>query len=490
MKETQYSIPINAEFGNQNNSSNYKHEFQRKYSLKSGIDRPSLHTLSTSPRGSFYEIKQLPSALSSAATCASPFPIQNDSIGSLMRKTVASAALSRNDELEDSENSFFIADLGCIQRQYFQWKTMLPRVEPFYAVKCNPDPTIVKTLASVGANFDCASKAEIQTVLDMGVDPSRIIYANPCKQLSYIKWAATRNVNMVTFDNADELVKIKAAHPHCKVVLRILADDSHSVCKFGVKFGASQEVVPLLLQTARDLDLDLVGVSFHVGSGCGSATAFSDAVALARSVFDVAENYGFNLSILDIGGGFPGRVTDGVTFPEIATVLRPALDTYFPAEMGVRIIAEPGRYFVSSAYTLAVNIVARRVVQHQVIAPASDSFAVPNTDGMLVDENVNPNVTVDEHPTFMYYVNDGMYGSFNCLTFDHAVVTPRVLSKNGVYLYDATPKEEVYGCSIWGPTCDSIDCISKSSFLPQLDIGDWLYFENMGAYTCTAASTL
>jgi ornithine decarboxylase len=94
----------------------------------------------------------------------------------------------------------------------------------------------------------------------MGVDPSKVIYANPCKQASHIRYAASRGVNMMTFDNADELHKIKALNPNAQMVLRILTDDSKSVCQFGVKFGASLAVVPSLLQAAQSLDMNLVGV--------------------------------------------------------------------------------------------------------------------------------------------------------------------------------------------------------------------------------------
>lgn len=92
--------------------------------------------------------------------------------------------------------------------------------------------------------------------------------------------------------------------------------------------------------------------------------------------------------------------------------------------------------------------------------------------------------------SFVDYVNDGMYGSFNCITFDHAVVTPQVLTKDNEFLYKSFMNEELYNCSIWGPTCDSIDCITKEGLLPKLEVGDWLYFENMGAYTVAAASQL
>src|ERR1700710_2792405 len=92
------------------------------------------------------------------------------------------------------------------------------------AVKCNPDPMVIKMLAALGTGFDCASKTEIEQVLALGVDPSCIIYANPCKQRSFIRYSQKHSVKKMTFDNAEELYKIKALFPDCELVLRILTD--------------------------------------------------------------------------------------------------------------------------------------------------------------------------------------------------------------------------------------------------------------------------
>ncbi|KAI8334406.1 pyridoxal-dependent decarboxylase [Chlamydoabsidia padenii] len=359
----------------------------------------------------------------------------------------------------DQEDAFFIGDLGEVYRQHLRWMRLLPRIEPHFAVKCNPDPMVVKLLASLNTGFDCASKAEIQQVLALGVDPSRIIYANPCKQASYLRYVAQQNVAKMTFDNAEELYKIKMLYPDAELVLRILTDDSKSLSQLGLKFGAPLDTVDHLLHVAKELELNVIGVSFHVGSGCSDEHAFYDALIRARTVFDQAEAMGFNFTLLDIGGGFPGAdVKNGITFEKMAAIIGPAVDELFSPE--IRVIAEPGRYYVASAFTICTNIIARRTVM---------------------------NGSMD--PSYMYYVNDGMYGAFNCIIFDHQVVTPRVLSKNGRYLYgQETDNETNYECSIWGPTCDSIDCLQKSTQLPLLEEGDWLYWENMGAYTICAAS--
>lgn len=352
---------------------------------------------------------------------------------------------------EDRDDPFFICDLGDIVKKWKKFHQWLPNVEPFYALKCNPDPTIVKLLANLGANFDCASKIEIKQILDMGVAPDRIIFANPCKQASFVKYAATNKVNMMTFDNEAELYKIKNHHPNAELVIRIRVNDSKSVCKLGMKYGVCPTQAGQLLGTAKKLNLNVIGVSFHVGSGCFDASAFYDAVKLSKSVFDEAAKLGYNFHLLDIGGGFPGVDGESISFEETAQELTLAFTEFFPEESNVRIIAEPGRFFVASAFTSVCNVTSVREVKSS-------------------DEDIEG---------YMYYLNDGVYGSFNGILFEKAVPIPYAL-------YDENKTE--YKCSVWGPTCDSVDCISKGVMLPKLNISEWICFDNMGAYSIAASS--
>lgn len=360
------------------------------------------------------------------------------------------------------EDSFFVADVGQVYRQHVRWTTSLPRIEPFYAMKCNNDPVVLKLLALLGTGFDCASKNEIETILDLGVDPSRIVYAHPCKAASYMRYASSVGVDMMTFDNADELRKGKRASPNAKFLLRIMTDDSKSMCQFSIKFGAHMDSVLDLLRLAQELEVDVIGVSFHVGSGASDPLSFVDAVSNARRVFDLAENLGMPpMTLLDVGGGFVDE-----TFDATAKVLGPAVDKYFPSS-SVRVIAEPGRYFVSSAFTLATHIVGCRVN-----SPA-----------------------VDGKSQSMLYINDGAYANMNCIIFDHQVPVPKVLTHQNKFLYregeeELDASEFGHEVSIWGPTCDSLDVITKSHMLPlPVGVGDWLYFTEFGAYTLSAAST-
>jgi ornithine decarboxylase len=295
-------------------------------------------------------------AAASAKTAASsslPF-IHSSSVIDTFKKCLSDLDL---DDCEPAgENAFLVCDLKRVWDRYTLWQRELgDRVEAFFAVKCNPDPVIIQLMARLGLGFDCASHQEIANVLSFGVDPDKIIYANPCKASSFIRHAAKQDVRMMTFDNADELVKVAKFHPKAKMVLRILTDDSGSLCRFGLKFGAPLAEVRGLLAKAKELNVEVIGISFHVGSGCTNPNLFGDAVARARWAFDVAKELGFSFDFLDLGGGF-----DGDTFVQIASVLRPAIEKHFPREEGVRVIAEPGRYFVSEAFEMATNIIARR----------------------------------------------------------------------------------------------------------------------------------
>ncbi|KAL6849138.1 Ornithine decarboxylase [Amphichorda felina] len=358
------------------------------------------------------------------------------------------------------EDTFYVADLGDVYRQHLRWKKNLPRIKPFYAVKCNPDPQVLKLLSALGTGFDCASKTEIEQVLSMGTSPDRIIYAQPCKTNSYVRYVKTMGVKQMTFDNADELYKIAKLFPGAELFLRITTDDTSSLCRLSMKFGAAMDTTESLLTLARDLGLNVVGVSFHVGSGASDPMAFFKAVRDAHTVFQQARERGFNMRTLDVGGGFCGD-----SFEDMAAVLDGALNEFFPPGCNVDIIAEPGRYYVSSAFTIACNVIARRTVED------------PTMDGK----------------GYMVYVNDGVYGNFSSIMFDHQNPVPRILRAGGQTLYNTpvarpVPTGEGVEYSIWGPTCDGIDRIAESvRFDPILDVGDWLYFEDMGAYTkCSA----
>jgi ornithine decarboxylase len=352
------------------------------------------------------------------------------------------------EEIRRSDEPFYIMDMRFVDQQYKQWKEMLPRVTPFYAIKCNPDEKILLRLSALGAGFDCASLKEMQQVLDLGISPERIVFANACKARSHIKYAKDNGVSKMTFDNEEELKKISQIYPEAELILRILPEYSEARCQLGVKFGADVSTAKHLLERAKELGLNVMGISFHVGSGCDTPLPYKLAVDLARQTLEMAKDLGFRISLLDIGGGFPGSKESESTFRTISDTLRKEIDELFPSD--IAIIAEPGRYFVAGASTLYTQITSKR--------------------------KVITNGTVG----YQYYINDGVYGSFNCLVFDYAVVFPLPLLTRG--------DEKTFPSVFWGPSCDGLDKV-KEIEMPELFVDEWVVFEDMGAYTICAAST-
>jgi ornithine decarboxylase len=357
---------------------------------------------------------------------------------------------------------FYMVDMGRVVIQMAKFKKHLPTVQPHYAVKCNPSREIIAMLSAMGCSYDCASGAEVAAVIDGNyASPDDIVYANPCKTIPDMQRAKSYGVRYVTFDNPDELAKLAAHMPHCKAILRIKTNDSAAVCQFSTKFGASMSIVPMLLRRAQELGVQVVGCSFHVGSGNNDPNAYLNSIRDARSVFDQGIEIGFEMKVLDLGGGFPGSEPpigpDGkpecLSFEEIASHIRPYLEEYFSS---ARVIAEPGRFFTADTHALAMNVHSMRVVP------------LPNPTGG------------EEQMEYQYYVNDGLYHSFNSVVFDHAHPVLHVLNPDS--------EARVHTSTIFGPTCDSIDCLLKRQPFPELALGEWLFVPSMGSYTRAAGA--
>lgn len=362
---------------------------------------------------------------------------------------------------EFDEVPFYLLDLGVVVSLYKQMTSNLPMIHPHYAVKCNPEPALLEALAALGSNFDCASRSEIEAVLSLGVSPDRIIYANPCKPVSHIKYAVSVGVNLTTFDSVEELDKIRKWYPKCDLLVRIKPpDDSGAKYPLDSKYGVDrhpQEILPLL-EAAEASGLSVVGVAFHIGSEATNFSAFRGAIAAAKAVFETAARISNNkMRVLDIGGGFSFTNSNPKSFQVAASIIKEALQAYFPNELfpgsSLTVISEPGRFFAGLAFTLYTQIIGKGV------------------RGELRK----------------YWINDGKFGSFAWVTCDEAMAkcTPLSLASG---LTTCKGLTRTYDSTVFGPTCDAVDEVFTGHKLPELEVNDWLAFSEMGAYT-TACGT-
>jgi ornithine decarboxylase len=346
---------------------------------------------------------------------------------------------------------FVVVDHKVLLENYARFRKHLPRVQVYYAVKANSDPAIVQTFYDAGASFDVASVAEFLIVHEkiqhlpaqqrQDFIWDRIIYANPIKAIETLK-QLDQYKPLVTYDNHQEVLKIARYAPHSGLVLRLRVPNTGSMVELSSKFGALPGEAVDLIAFAHNNKLEVEGLSFHVGSQCTNVQNYSQALHLAAGIFAEAKTRGFDLKLLDIGGGFPAHYDDTVpAFKSLAETINVELDRLFPEP--IEILAEPGRFLVASAATAVAQIIGKAV-----------------RGGKLC-----------------YYLDDGVYHTYSGVIFDHCQYHLKSFREGPTQL-----------CSVFGPTCDALDTISLAEQLPDMDLGELVYAENMGAY-CAASST-
>ena len=268
----------------------------------------------------------------------------------------------------------------------------------------------------------------------------------------------------MTFDSEKELYKIKNHYPDAKPLLRIAVDDVPSITSFNIKFGCPFDKVESLFQLSKQLDINIYGFCFHVGSGCSNPYAYKNALLQCKAFYELAKHYDIQIHIIDIGGGFWGIDTPHFYFFEYAKVIQESIEELFLEEIQsqtICFIAEPGRYFAQNTHTLVCNVINKKI-----------------------EEKVNK-TTGEIEKLFKYYLNDGIYGSFNCILTDHAKIKFMLL-KN-----DENKELSLCKSMIFGPTCDSYDLITQKEIilLPEMECSDYVYVENFGAYTISSSSS-
>ena len=344
-----------------------------------------------------------------------------------------------------------VIDHEILRQNYASFKKHLPNVQAYFAVKANAEPAIVRTFYQAGASFDVASLPEFMLVYEniKHLPPKeqqdfiwdKIIYANPTKPKETLQ-ALDKYKPLVTYDNIGELKKIAQFAPHAGVVLRLRVPNTGSVVELSSKFGCDPgEAVDLIL-AAADLGLVVEGISFHVGSQCTNFENFVQALEISAAIMREAKSRGREIKILDIGGGFPAPYDRHVKpFSLLAKKINSEINRLFSKD--IQIVAEPGRFLVATAATSVARIIGKAV-----------------RDGKTC-----------------YYIDDSVYHTFSGVIFDHCQYHLKAFKKG---------KKEV--CAVFGQTCDALDTISLSEELPDLEVEDLVYSENIGAYSNASAT--
>eukprot|EP00116_Pleurobrachia_bachei_P004919 sb/3465181/ len=350
------------------------------------------------------------------------------------------------------DDPFIVTDLGEIQKRVDLWKTAFPNITPYFALKAQNNAKIVELLAGEGFGFDVASLPEINKVKDH-VPADMILYAQPYKQPSHLKTA----IHLLSVcDSVDEIRKVGEISAElgvtARILLRILPANPTptATSTLSSKFGAPFEDLEALATEAKNSSVMVTGISFHVGSHCQSAAPYTHTLPLARKWWNRLVEMGFtNMTTLDIGGGYPGE--GGEVFLHIAKEIKSSLEKEFGDLEGLKVIAEPGRFIVTTSQTVVTKVISVK------------------RDGSLV-------------------LNTGVYGGLANTIWDKKAARgskPYVVGRDTT---DTTLRSDV---AFWGPTCDSSDKMLDGYTVagaPPVR-GDWVAFPDLGSYNSSLATS-
>lgn len=371
----------------------------------------------------------------------------------LVAHTLANEKIRRFVEENQPATPCLVLDVDRVEHNYRALKAALPEAAIFYAIKSNPAAPILQRLAALGSSFDCASVNEIDMALAAGGTPERISFGNTIKKQRDIAAAYARGIRIFAFDSHEELHKLAESAPGSRVFCRILTSGEGADWPLSRKFGCEADMAYDLMVEAQALGLKPWGISFHVGSQQRNPKMWDEAVRSSAKLFKKLEKKGIDLSMINLGGGFPTTYQKAVpTADEYGRAIHGSLTKHFGNAIPKTVIIEPGRGMVGDA-------------------------------GIVLSEVVLVSTKSKTDPVRWVYLDIGKFGGMQ-ETMDEAIKYPLATTRDD----DSTSRSRVI---IAGPTCDSADVMyEKTEYqLPDtLKAGDFLTFHSAGAYTTTYAA--
>jgi len=335
-----------------------------------------------------------------------------------------------------------VLDKAAVRHQYRALAAALPGVRLHYALKPLPHMGVVETLKEEGAAFDLATNGEVDLMREAGIAPNECIHTHPIKRDGDIRHALAYGCQVFVFDNPVELDKFVAYRDEARLLLRVSFPNPETKVDLSKKFGCTPDAVLPLLRDAKAKGIQVIGLSFHVGSQVPNAKRHVEAIDACNDLLRQAAAEGLDLTVLDIGGGFPVAYQgEALDIDAFCAPIRAALANT-PA--GTRLLAEPGRFISAPAMTSISSVMGK----------------------------------AERFGRTWYYLDDGLYGSYSGQLFDHITYPKMAPYAQG----------ELHPSVLAGPTCDSIDVIAEDILLPELAVGDLVVGGMMGAYTWASAT--
>lgn len=341
------------------------------------------------------------------------------------------------------DSPLLLLSIGQVKENVIKFKTNFPNLIPHYAVKSNPHIEILKVLNEEGVNFEIASEYELDLLKSLNISAERILFSNPVKRIKDIINAYEYGVEWFVIDCVEEMIKIFSYVPKAKIYLRIEVSNDGADYPLSKKFGCKKSDIQNILSIAQNKNINLCGLTFHVGSQNRQIDKWVDAIHKCKKIMRDMLTYGLKCEMLNIGGGFPVEHTKKIpSIEQTGLLIEEALkDKIFK---DIKLVAEPGRFMTNNVGWMITRVILDTIKDH----------------------------------------NKRIY-------LDAGIFSGLVEPKEGIYydwLTDKDDDEKVNTC-IAGPTCDSLDIIQNNAKLPKtLSLHDFVYIPNCAAYTLTYAT--
>ena len=349
----------------------------------------------------------------------------------------------------------YVYSQATLTRHFEAFKSAFSEFDPLicFAVKANSNKALMALFASMGGGADIVSGGEMFRALNAGVPAKRIVYSGVGKTLTEMREALEAEILIFNLESAQEMQVLNqvAGEMGRKVPVGIRVNPdvnakTHPKITTGMaknKFGVPVDETILLFEQARDLEnLEIKGVSCHIGSQLTELAPFADTIQRMAALINKLRADGHTVEILDLGGGL-GITYDHEIPPlpnEYADALRETISS-----LDVQLILEPGRVVVGNAGILLceVNYTKQTSMKRFVVVDAAMNDLI--------------------RPAF--------YNSY------HGILP--LVQKNGV---------ESVVADVVGPICESSDFLARDREMPRFERGDFMALMSAGAYCFSMSS--
>ena len=373
-----------------------------------------------------------------------------------------SQSIAQMKNLQGDNQAFYVCNLGSVINSLQKWFSYLPRISPFYSVRCNSDAVLLRLLAAhPNVGLHCLTREDLDIATEI-IPSGRILYANPLWTRGSLRNAAQSQVGLITIETMGDFERVLSTFPQATMLLNV--GMSTNIEDPATELGCTFEDACEILQKAADMQANICGISFNIGSSCRDPTVYYSAIQTCSELFTIGKSYGLQMNVVNVGGGFSNaslnKYSDFASFVEICNEINAALDYYFPVENfdDLRVIAQPGRFFAGEAFLLSTCIIGKEAVDLSDVT--HDNFDAGSQ-------------------AYIYQINEGYYGAFGCSNVPNCNPECIPLFENEA---DHSSSLQFYG-NVIGPSLDEYDIAQSMCHLRQMNVGEWLTWPSMGAYS-------